>query len=234
MFHYIVPAREGSKGFPNKNRKLVPIIKEKFPRRVLSRIIVTTDDPKIQEFVRESRMKLVERPKELAQDETSIKPVIEHVFSKFDFYDNDDIVLLYPTYPEREYKRDVRSILGFYKKNQASSLLCLQPPTEDTYSHLMMRLDSDTMKARHVFPSERGKFRRQEAKGKLKDLDFEIHSGENVYEYSHFVSVFRVDELDSLNKNLYNKDTIYYRLNNRVIDVDTKEDWRQYQEKVND
>jgi CMP-N-acetylneuraminic acid synthetase len=98
----------------------------------------------------------------------------------------------------------------------------------------MVRLDSDTMKARHVFPSEKGKFRRQEAKGKLKDLDFEIHSGENVYEYSHFVSVFQVNELDSLNKNLYNEDTIYYRLNNRVIDVDTEEDWRQYQEGLND
>ena len=44
-----------------------------------------------------------------------------------------------------------------------------------------------------------------------------------VFELSHFISIFKVSELDNLNNNLYNDETIFYQINN-VIDVDTVND----------
>jgi CMP-N-acetylneuraminic acid synthetase len=44
-----------------------------------------------------------------------------------------------------------------------------------------------------------------------------------VFEISHFISIFMGFELDNLNSNLYNNDTIFYPIDN-IIDVDTQKD----------
>ena len=52
------------------------------------------------------------------------------------------------------------------------------------------------------------------------------------FELSHFICIFRANELEKLNKNLYNKDTIFYKIK-RPVDVDTKEDLQRYYDKNN-
>jgi CMP-N-acetylneuraminic acid synthetase len=44
-----------------------------------------------------------------------------------------------------------------------------------------------------------------------------------VFEISHFIAIFNVDELENLNDNLYNNNTIFYPIKD-IIDVDTKND----------
>lgn len=226
MIHFVIPARKGSKGLPEKNRKLLPIIKENFPKKVKPRMVLTTDDEELIENTSDSNIKIVERPEELAGDDVSIKPVIEHVINKHKFYPSDDIVLLYPTYPERTYK-DVRRILKVYQENGAKSLLCCQEPTKNTFSHLLINQDEETLKGEPVF--EKNVYRRQDAKGTVEDLGYE--PTEDEYEMSHFVAIFKVSEIENLNLNLYNDSTIYYRLDERVIDIDTKEDLIEYENK---
>ena len=47
------------------------------------------------------------------------------------------------------------------------------------------------------------------------------------FEISHFMCIFKVFELGNLNSNMYNTDTIFYPINDKV-DVDEKEDYETY------
>jgi CMP-N,N'-diacetyllegionaminic acid synthase len=101
----LIPARGGSKGIPRKN--LAPLggrpliswtIEAGLGSAAVSEVVVTTDDPEIGHVAREAGARVLERPDELAQDETPMRPVIEHALSKLDC---DILVLLQPTSPLR-------------------------------------------------------------------------------------------------------------------------------------
>jgi CMP-N-acetylneuraminic acid synthetase len=49
-----------------------------------------------------------------------------------------------------------------------------------------------------------------------------------VFEISHYICIFKVSELKNLNKNLYNEETHFYKLEKK-IDVDRKEDLENYE-----
>ena len=44
-----------------------------------------------------------------------------------------------------------------------------------------------------------------------------------VFEISHYVCIFNVNELTNLNNNLYNDETFFFKIDD-VVDVDTKTD----------
>ena len=50
------------------------------------------------------------------------------------------------------------------------------------------------------------------------------------FELSHFICIFRANELESLNKNLYNSNTTFYKVK-RPVDVATKKDLERYYDK---
>ena len=52
------------------------------------------------------------------------------------------------------------------------------------------------------------------------------------FELSHFVSIFKVGELNKLNNNMYNDKTIFYKVRN-IVDVDTLEDLNKFYDKNN-
>src|SRR3989338_8339529 len=82
----LIPARRGSKGLPGKNIRPFaehPLIAHSiFMAKMcplISRIVVSTDDPKIAEIARDYGAEVpFLRPKELAQDETPMWPVVRH------------------------------------------------------------------------------------------------------------------------------------------------------------
>ena len=47
------------------------------------------------------------------------------------------------------------------------------------------------------------------------------------YEVSHFVCIFQVEEIQKLNKNMYNESTIFYKIDND-IDVDHENDLKEF------
>jgi CMP-N,N'-diacetyllegionaminic acid synthase len=101
----LIPARGGSKGIPRKN--LAPLggrpliawtIDAALGSAAVSDVVVTTDDPEIARVAAETGAHVLERPEELAQDETPMLPVVEHALSEMDC---DVLVLLQPTSPLR-------------------------------------------------------------------------------------------------------------------------------------
>jgi len=227
MVHFVIPARKGSKGFKNKSRKLVPLLKDRFPKKVRDRIIITTDDPWIQNNFKDSLFRIHKRDPQLAQDDVSIKPVLSDVADHYRFYPDDDICLMYPTYPQRTYE-NTRDVLVDYQTSNATSMLCCVDWSPDTWTYTLIDRDPETRKASMAFSKERGVYRRQDSIGRVRDIK-EFSPKPTYYEYSHFVCIMKVRTLPHLNKNLYSMDqTMFHKLDEKPIDVDTKHDWDEY------
>jgi CMP-N-acetylneuraminic acid synthetase len=107
----IVPARGGSKSLPRKNLRSLaghPLVAYSIAAglqsRVVSRVVVSTDDEEIAEV---SRIYGAEipflRPKALAMDDTLDLPVFQHALRFLDSqgYNPDIVVQLRPTSPLR-------------------------------------------------------------------------------------------------------------------------------------
>lgn len=113
----IVPARAGSKGVQGKNRR-------DFMGRPLAawammvgqdtchEVVVTSDDPRILEVADGYGVQALERPAELAQDETPMVDVVRHALAcQAEPY--DAVVLLQPTQPLRTADHVRRALARF-------------------------------------------------------------------------------------------------------------------------
>jgi CMP-N,N'-diacetyllegionaminic acid synthase len=110
-FLAIIPARGGSKGLPRKN--ILPLlgkplivwtIEQAKKSKYLDRIIVSTEDEEIMKVSKSFSAEVLQRPKDLAQDNTPTSDVIIHVIETLEKegYKYDFIVLLEPTSPLRK------------------------------------------------------------------------------------------------------------------------------------
>lgn len=224
MTHFVVPCRKGSKGFPGKNRVLVPILLDGLRKKVRFRTIVTTDDEHVADMFRETPVKVVERPPELAADDTPIRPVIRHAAESMRLYPDDDVVVLYATYPGRTY-RDVHRALVWYRRREGRAMLGCVPATTDTPLHLAVRVDADTRLGTRL-ASDPAPWRRQDCD---ETVGSSAEGPSGVSELSHAICALRVSALDEVDENLVGADTLYYDIEEPFIDVDAPEDlerWR--------
>jgi N-acylneuraminate cytidylyltransferase/CMP-N,N'-diacetyllegionaminic acid synthase len=108
----VIIARGGSKGLPLKNIRLLagkPLIAytidAALQARLLDRTVVSTDDRQIAEIARQYGAEIpFLRPPELAQDETTVYPVLSHAvqwLENCEGYRPDYVMLLQPTSPLR-------------------------------------------------------------------------------------------------------------------------------------
>ncbi|MDP3994160.1 MAG: acylneuraminate cytidylyltransferase family protein [Candidatus Doudnabacteria bacterium] len=128
----IIPARGGSKGLPGKNIKLLvgkPLIAYSIEAakksKHVDRVIVTSDDKNILETSAPFGAELIQRPAELALDETKMPPVIQHVIDTLKTKDNyrpDIVLLLQPTCPLRTSKH-IDEAIEHFSANDFDSLL---------------------------------------------------------------------------------------------------------------
>jgi len=134
MRYFVVPARKGSKRLPGKNRKLLKYTLNFIPKEKRNRLIVTSDDPHILQKTEEnySEAKKIKRPKRLAEDETPIRPVLKNVANELNLNGEDELVLLYLTYPEREFS-EVKKAIKFFENRKENSMLCKQPVKSHPY-----------------------------------------------------------------------------------------------------
>jgi CMP-N-acetylneuraminic acid synthetase len=107
----IIPARGGSKGLPRKNIKPLlgkPLvawtIEQAKKSKYIDRIVVSTEDMEIAEIAKEYGAEIIERPEELAKDESPTIDAIFHALEvlKAENYNLDIIILLQPTSPLRK------------------------------------------------------------------------------------------------------------------------------------
>ena len=103
----IIPARGGSKGIPRKNiislkgKPLIAWTIEAAQRsELLDRTLVSTDCEDISRVARQFGAEVLQRPEELATDESTTISVVEHIAEQFP--DIDTFVVLQPTSPLRD------------------------------------------------------------------------------------------------------------------------------------
>lgn len=107
----IVPARGGSKGIPGKNIRSLdgkPLIQYSVEAarssNLVDRLILSTDSAEIAEVGKALGVEVpFLRPRDLAQDDTPMLPVLEHAlqFVEMEGWQPDIILLLQPTAPLR-------------------------------------------------------------------------------------------------------------------------------------
>lgn len=105
----IIPARGGSKGIPKKNIKLLagkPLIaysiENALKSKYIDRVIVSTEDEEIAEVSRRYGAEVIKRPKELANDDITLDPVIYHALNLIEKKDGiryNIVVTIQPTSP---------------------------------------------------------------------------------------------------------------------------------------
>lgn len=106
----IIPARGGSKSIPRKNIKLLngqPMIYYSIEAceksKYITRFVVSTEDSEIKQICENFGAEVIERPIELAQDETKTAPVMLQVTDVLEQrgYKPDYVILIQPTSPTR-------------------------------------------------------------------------------------------------------------------------------------
>lgn len=106
----LIPARGGSKGIKNKNivalggKPLIGwTIEAALQSRAVADVYVSTDSDAIAEVARQygERVHVIQRPAQLAQDQTPTDPVIAHAMDQARLPDEQLWVLLQPTSPLR-------------------------------------------------------------------------------------------------------------------------------------
>jgi len=149
----LIPARGGSKGVLRKNvRKLggFPLvcytILAACKSKLLSDIYITTDDDETASVARGMGCKVVHRPKELAQDETPMLPVVKHAIQQIEKESQqsiDAVSLLQPTTPFRS-GDDIDRALQKLLDTKADSIIGMVR-VFDHHPMRMKRLEDDLL-----------------------------------------------------------------------------------------
>ena len=202
----LIPAREGSKGFPHKNRQLFNYTADTIPVIAREKVYVTTDDPKIIELAKDRGFNVIMRPKELANDTASMKEVVAHAFSEMKVAEDELVAILYLTYPQRRWI-DLTEAVAFYLMMEpampVSSLLCKKEVKSNPYlcmydfGHRGKQIINHDLYRRQDYPK--------------------------CFELSHFMVLLRPKNINNLNNNLYDSETLFWEIEDKV-DVDHKKD----------
>ena len=209
----VIPARRGSKGVPFKNRILLEHTLNIIPDSLKGDVIISTDDDFIIEKAKEYKVKAVRRSDKLSSDEASVKDVLINLIKNENISCQQTIIMLYLTYPERTWE-EVENILSFFNDNDAKSVLCKKEVK--THPHMCMFEAADGLRGEQVV--RHNLYRRQDYP--------------KCFEISHYMCAIKASEVNNLNKNLYNEDTFFYQIEDK-IDIDYKKDLEAYNDKNN-
>jgi CMP-N-acetylneuraminic acid synthetase len=129
----IIPARGGSKGLTRKNIKpllgkplVAGTIEQAKKSKYVNKVVVSTEDKEIAKISKKYGAEVVDRPEELARDES---PTIDAIMHAIDWFEKrgeyfDIVVLLEPTSPLRK-ENDIDNAIELFIKNidKADSLV---------------------------------------------------------------------------------------------------------------
>lgn len=152
----VVPARGGSKGIPGKNLKLIAgrsllhrTIDHALAATTVDDIVVTSDDADILRHAAGiDAVRTIERPRELAADETAMWPVVMHALDNSPTC--DVVVLLQPTSPLRR-SSDIDDAVAMLDERRANSVMSV---CEVATSPYWMFTIGDDGKLQRILPKQ--------------------------------------------------------------------------------
>jgi CMP-N-acetylneuraminic acid synthetase len=158
----VIPARGGSKSIPGKNladvagRPLISyVIEAARNARRLQRVVVSTEDEEIATVARRWGAEVpFERPKELATDEISIIPVVQHAMEEMNRRDfvADVVASLQPTSPFLE-AEDIDTAVKKLRDTGADSVVSVQPVVHE-HPFWAKKLEGDRVVAFNEYTNE--------------------------------------------------------------------------------
>jgi CMP-N-acetylneuraminic acid synthetase len=144
----IIPARGGSDRLPHKNILELngrPLITYTFDQakasKLITRIILATDDDQIERLGRDNGVEIVHLPSALTAPDRPMPPVIQWVMlhlEKYGEYRPNIVVLLQPTSPLRM-AEDIDACIEIVRSNQADSLTTVCDGKENGAVYVMSR-----------------------------------------------------------------------------------------------
>lgn len=165
----LIPARSGSKSVKDKNIKPLkgrPLmawsIKAGLGCKAINKVVVTTDSQRYAEIAKKHEAEVILRPKDLAQDETSMVPVLQHAVKEIEKQGDKVklVVLLDPTSPLRQVK-DIEACLEKIKLPNTDSVVTVCEAEHNPY-YVMGSLEKDYFKF-PLFKADKKLGRRQDA-----------------------------------------------------------------------
>ncbi len=168
----LIPARGGSKSIPRKNlaalagRPLLAYTCEAaLGSRLLTRAVLSTDDPEIAAAGRELGVEVpFERPADLARDDTPSLPVVHHAIEWLrtrEAWEPDLVVLLQPTSPLRT-ARHIDEAVSRLQLAEADSVVSVVEVPHRFSPYAVMELDNGQLREIWAQPTLFDRFRRQE------------------------------------------------------------------------
>ena len=213
----IIPARGGSKGIPGKNIKEIaghPLIyysiKAGKESKYVTRTVLSTEDAKIKKIAEvECGCEVVNRPVELAQDETKTIPVLIQVcdeLEKTEGYKPDVVVLLQPTTPTRDAKQ-LDEAFELFLNNDCDSVFAAQ---QIGTTHSLWRQNPESKDFECLF-DYRHRPRRQEE-----------HLHYPLFKETGSIYIIKLDVMREVYDFIGRKPLIYC---SQSVDIDTPEDF---------
>lgn len=165
----IIPARGGSKGIPDKNIKLLgdkPLLAHTIETchesGIFDRVILSTDSQQIADVGRHFGVEVpFLRPAELAQDDTPMLPVLQHVINYCEElgWKPDIVVIMQPTAPFRQV-RHLRQARDLIIDCECDSVVSVEPVPEHYAPHFVMKINDGILI--HFLPDGANITRRQD------------------------------------------------------------------------
>jgi CMP-N-acetylneuraminic acid synthetase len=168
----LIPARGGSKSIPKKNlaalagRPLLAYTCEAaLGSRLLTRAVLSTDDPEIAAVGRELGVEVpFERPGDLARDDTPSLPVVQHAVEWLRAHEDwgpDLVVLLQPTSPLRKAQHIDEAVSRLQSAGADTVVSVVEVPHRFS-PYALMELDDSQLREFWTGPTPFDRYRRQD------------------------------------------------------------------------
>ncbi len=223
----IIPARGGSKGVPRKNIRLLggkPLLayaaESALRAKNLTRVILSTEDEEIAEVGKSYGLEVpFLRPAHLALDTTPTLPVIQHAVGFLETGGDifDAICLLQPTNPLRR-AEDIDNCIKLMESSNADSVISVLRVPAEYNPKWVYWINSDGALSLSTGDSE--------PIPRRQDLPEAVHRDGTIY-------LTRTNVVMHKNS-LYGSKICQYRIDpRRSVNIDTEEDWKKAEEKIN-
>jgi len=144
MTKVLIPARGGSKKVDKKNLRVIngkPLlfytINEALKFTNKENIFLSSDSQEILNYGDSFNIKLIERPSEISQDNSTSSDVILHFIEHLGEDNNYDIIYLQPTSPLRKINH-IKSAFNDYNSNNCNSLISVSASKEFPHKSLIL------------------------------------------------------------------------------------------------